>query len=151
MNVSPKQDFLVGVFVLAGLAGLAYLSISLGGVSYTGRGGMPIYVVFDEVSGLKIRSPVMIGGVKVGQVEEIELSEDLRARVLLEVDETVALPLDTEASILTSGLLGDKYIGLAPGAEDAVLQPGDEITYVQNAVVLERLLGKAFDAMASSE
>ena len=142
MNVSPARDLLVGCFVLAGLLSLAYLSVSLGGLSYRGPGGLEVYATFDEVGGLKPRAPVVIGGVKVGQIKSIRLDGDLRPRAVLDVDPTVGIPVDSSASILTSGVLGDQYIGIELGAEEDVLKDGDEIQYTQSAVILERLIGK---------
>lgn len=143
MSQSPQRDLLVGAFVLAGLAAIAYLSVSLGGATYRGPGGLEIVARFDQIGGLKQRSQVVVGGVKVGQVRRISLDEDLRAVVLLDVDRGLRLPTDTSASILTSGVLGDQYVELEPGAEEEVLQSGDEIQFTQNAVVLERLIGRA--------
>ncbi len=136
------RDFWVGVFVLVGLLALAYLSFSVGGVTYRGPGGLQIFATFDEVGSLKSRSQVVIGGVKVGQVRSIALDGDYRARVDLEVDRSLQLPVDTAASILTAGVLGDQYIALEPGAEEDTLQPGDAIEFTQSAVIVERLIGK---------
>jgi len=136
------RDLWVGLFILAGLAAIAFLSVSLGGASYRGPGGLELVATFDQVGGLKPRAPVVVSGVKVGQVAEIELSEDLRARVVLDVDGQLALPTDTSASILTSGVLGDQYVELEPGADESSLAAGDEIEWTQNAMVLERLIGK---------
>jgi phospholipid/cholesterol/gamma-HCH transport system substrate-binding protein len=142
MRETTTRDTLVGLFVLGGLLAVAYLSATLGGVSYRGRGGLELVARFDEIGGLKPRAPVVIGGVKVGQIKAIELDGELRPRVVLAVDEGVRLPTDSSASILTSGVLGDQYVALEPGAEEAVLQNGDEIQYTQSAVILERLIGK---------
>ena len=142
MNPSPLRDLLVGCFVLAGLLALAYLSVSLGGLAYRGPGGLEIHATFDEVGGLKPRAPVVIGGVKVGQIKSIQLDGDLRPRAVLDVDPSVGIPVDSSASILTSGVLGDQYIGIELGAEEDVLKDGDEIQYTQSAVILERLIGK---------
>jgi len=136
------RDLWVGLFLLVGFAAIAVLSVSLGGATYRGPGGLRLLATFDQVGGLKPRAPVVISGVKVGQVARIELDGDLRARVQLDVDERLELPSDTSASILTSGVLGDQYVELEPGAEDGLLQPGDEITWTQSAFVLERLIGR---------
>lgn len=132
----------MGLFLLVGFAAIAVLSVSLGGATYRGPGGLRLLATFDQVGGLKPRAPVVISGVKVGQVSGIELDEDLRARVQIDVDERLALPADTSASILTSGVLGDQYVELEPGADEMVLQPGDEIAWTQSAFVLERLIGR---------
>jgi phospholipid/cholesterol/gamma-HCH transport system substrate-binding protein len=85
---------------------------------------------------------VVVSGVKVGQVESIRLGDDYRARVTLSVDPALALPVDSTASIMTSGVLGDRYVSLQLGGEDATLKSGDVIDFTESAVVLERVLGK---------
>src|ERR1700690_2542112 len=109
MTRSPLRDFLVGCFVLAGLGALAYLSVSVGGLSYAGPGGLTLYAGFDETGGLKARAPVVIAGVKVGQVESVALDQNGRARVKLDLDKTLKVPTDTTASIVTAGILGDRF------------------------------------------
>jgi phospholipid/cholesterol/gamma-HCH transport system substrate-binding protein len=149
MSRSPIRDLLVGVFVLSGLAALAYLSIELGGAAYSGPGGLTLYANFDEIGGLAKRSPVVIGGVKVGQVTAIELAKDgsFRARVRMDVDKNLKLPDDTQAAVLTQGVLGNQYVGLSPGGSDTFLANGGEITYTQSAVVIERLIGKVIQSL----
>jgi phospholipid/cholesterol/gamma-HCH transport system substrate-binding protein len=149
MRESPRQELWVGAFVLVGLAAIAYLSIAIGGLRAGGPGGVPIVATFDEIGGLKNRARVVIGGVKVGQVEGVELAPDFRARVTLDVDQRLKLPSDTSASILTSGVLGDQYIALEPGAEETTLKAGDEIQFTQSAVILERLIGKLIQNIGS--
>ena len=141
MQASPTRDFAVGLFVLAGLGALAYLSVELGGVAYTGPGGLKLAGSFDEIGGLSVRAPVTIAGVKVGQVSSIDLDEDLRARVVLDVDASLELPVDTAAGIRTSGLLGDQFIALEPGAEDDLLATGDELEFTESALNLDKLIG----------
>ncbi len=143
------REFWVGLFVLAGLAALAALSFQVGGVTYRGPGGLQIFAVFDEVGSLKPRAQVVVGGVKVGQVKEIRLDEEFRARVVLELDGSLELPSDTSASILTAGVLGDQYIALEPGAEEGTLGDGDEVQYTQSAVILERLIGRLVQNLGS--
>jgi phospholipid/cholesterol/gamma-HCH transport system substrate-binding protein len=152
MSRSPIRDLLVGVFVLSGLAALAYLSIQLGGATYSGPGGLTLYASFDEIGGLATRSPVVIGGVKVGQVKKIELAPDgsFRARVTMDVDRGLKLPDDTQAAVLTQGVLGNQYVGLQPGGSDTALTDGGEITYTQSAVVIERLIGKVIQSLGNS-
>jgi phospholipid/cholesterol/gamma-HCH transport system substrate-binding protein len=145
------RDFVVGLFLLAGIAAVALLSFSVGGSSYRGPGGLELFVTFDQVGGLKPRAPVVIGGVKVGQVRAIGLDDELRARVTLDVDERLRLPTDTSAAILTAGLLGDQYVEVAPGGETALLQNGDEIQFTQDAFVLERIIGKLIQNLGSGE
>jgi len=149
MRESPRQELWVGIFVLAGIAAIAYLSIAIGGLRAGGPGGKSIVATFDEIGGLKPRARVVVGGVKIGQVQAIALAKDFRARVTLDVDKNLALPSDTSASILTSGVLGDQYVALEPGAEETTLAQGDEIQFTQSAVVLERLIGKLIQNLGS--
>jgi phospholipid/cholesterol/gamma-HCH transport system substrate-binding protein len=142
MRRSPTRDLIVGLFVLAGLAALAYLSLSVGGISYTGPKGLVLFAKFDETGGLKPRAPVVISGVKVGDVSDIGLADDYRAKVTFNIDPTLKLPIDTTASIVTSGMLGDRYVSLQPGGDDQLLAPGDQIEFVESAVILERMIGK---------
>jgi phospholipid/cholesterol/gamma-HCH transport system substrate-binding protein len=142
MQPSPIRDFIVGLFVLAGLGAIAYLSIQVGGLSYKGPGGLELIASFDEIGGLAARAPVSISGVKVGQVSRIELDKGLRARVTLDLDAKLELPVDTTAAIRTAGLLGDQFIALEPGAEDQMLAPGEEIGFTESALSIERLIGK---------
>ena len=142
MQRSPARDLTVGLFVLAGLSALAYLSIRVGGMEYTGPSGLRVYATFEEVGGLRPRAPIAIAGVKVGQVSEIRLDGDLRARVTLDLDPALRLPVDTSARIVTSGLLGDQFIALEPGAEEDMLESGGEIDFTESAISLESLIGK---------
>ena len=143
MPKSPMRDLLVGIFVLAGLLSLGYLSLQLGGTSYTGKRGLVLEAAFDEIGKLSPRAPVVIGGVKVGQITEIRLDTDeFRAVVTLDIDSSLEIPDDSSASILTQGVLGDMYLEIEPGGSDEILRSGDEIPYTQSAVVLERLIGR---------
>jgi phospholipid/cholesterol/gamma-HCH transport system substrate-binding protein len=143
MTRSALRDLVVGIFVLCGLAAVAYLSFRLGGASYSGPGGLTLYAYFDEVGGLTPRAPVVIGGVKVGQVVAIGLDhDDYRAKVTLDLDRTLSLPEDTSASVVTQGVLGDKLVAIEPGGADEKLPDGGTIAHTQSAVILEKLIGK---------
>lgn len=142
MKASPVRDLVVGLFVLAGLLSLGYLSFQVGGLSYRVPGGFVLYASFDDIGGLKERAPISISGVKVGQVAGVELDEMLRARVRMDLDPTLKLPVDSTARILTSGVLGDQFISLEPGAEEDMLASGDDIEFTESALSLERLIGK---------
>src|SRR5205085_5084013 len=102
MNGHGTRDFVTGLFVLAGLAALLYLSFAVGGVRYKGSGGLPVYALFDQIAGLKPKSPVEIAGVRVGQVSKISLDPTFRARVDLDLDATLELPVDSSAAIVTA-------------------------------------------------
>ena len=142
MTRNPGRDFMVGLFVMAGLAALAYLSFNVGGLNYHGPGGLVLYASFDEIGGLKTRAPVVIAGVKVGQVDAIALDDQFRARTTLNLDPSLELPVDSSVSIVTAGLLGDRYLSIQVGAEPATLRSGEEFSFTESAVLLERLIGK---------
>lgn len=141
MQGSRGRDLSVGIFVLIGLAAVAYLSIQVGGLSYAGPGGLTLLADFDEIGGLSVRAPVVISGVKVGQVTAISLDENLRARVVMDVDENLELPIDTSAAIRTAGLLGDQFVALEPGAEDQLLTSGEQLSFTESAFNIEKLVG----------
>jgi phospholipid/cholesterol/gamma-HCH transport system substrate-binding protein len=142
MNDTTSRNLIVGSFVLAGIAALAWLSLSVGGLGQAVPGGLSLYARFDQISGLKTRAPVEISGVKVGQVTGITLGDDYRARVDLDLRPDLELPIDSSASIVTAGLLGDRYIAIDLGAEDQALVSGEEIAYTESAIVMERIIGK---------
>ncbi len=142
MQASPVRDLAVGLFVLVGLAAIAYLSLQVGGLSYKGPGGLRLFASFDQIGGLRTRAPVVIAGVKVGRVTSIQLDPDLRARVTLDLDASLDLDVETSAAIRTSGLLGDQFVSLEPGGEDLMLQSGDEIAITESALSLEGLIGR---------
>jgi phospholipid/cholesterol/gamma-HCH transport system substrate-binding protein len=151
MDRSPLRDFAVGLFVLAGLAAMAYLSISIGGFAWHGKGGLRLSAGFDEIGGLTLRAPVVISGVRVGEVSGISMGPNFRARVDLDLDPTLRLPTDTVASIETSGVLGDRYIELEPGGEETVLKNGDQIAFTEPAMILEKLIGKLVYGLTNGE
>ena len=140
MQASAGRDLVVGLFVLAGLLAVAYLSIQVGGLSYKGPGGLRLFASFDEIGGLSVRAPVVIAGVKVGQVEEIVLDDDLRAKVTMDLDPSLELSVDTSAAIRTSGLLGDQFVALEPGGEEELLRSGEAISFTDSALNLEKLI-----------
>jgi phospholipid/cholesterol/gamma-HCH transport system substrate-binding protein len=141
MNTSSNRDFVVGVFVLIGLCAVGYLSLQVGGLSLGREGGLVLFATFDDIGGLSPRAPVRISGVKVGSVDSIALDDDLRARVVLDLDRRLELSVDTAAAIRTSGLLGDQFIALEPGAEDEVLAPGEQFSFTESAFNLDKLIG----------
>jgi phospholipid/cholesterol/gamma-HCH transport system substrate-binding protein len=142
MQNSPKRDLIVGLFVAVGLLAVGYLSLNLGGFSLSSAASVELHATFNQIGGLTERAPVVISGVKVGRVKQIALADDLRARVTFEVNAGLELPVDTSASIRTAGLLGDQFIELEPGAEDALLGGGDEIGFTESALSIESLVGQ---------
>lgn len=127
------------------LAAMAFLILKASNLtSLSSNSGYALYANFENIGGLRARAPVTAGGVRVGQVSQIEYdAETFEAKVTLKIDEKYdSFPEDTSASIYTAGLLGEQYIGLEPGAEEEVLVPESEITLTQSALVLERLIGQ---------
>jgi phospholipid/cholesterol/gamma-HCH transport system substrate-binding protein len=145
MTKSPGRDFVAGLFVLFGILAVATLAFRIGEDPFAQNGGLVLYASFDEASGLKRLAPVDIAGVKVGRVTAIDLDDDYRARVRMNLQEGLELPIDTSASIVTAGVLGDRYVSLQLGGEEALLESGEEISFTESAVILERLIGKVLD------
>jgi phospholipid/cholesterol/gamma-HCH transport system substrate-binding protein len=140
-----STETLVGVFALLGIVGLLFLALkaaNLGSFASTGD-TYALIAKFDNIGGLKARAPVRSAGVTVGRVMSITLDpKTYQGVVRIDVQRAVQFPSDSSARILTSGLLGDQYIGLEPGAAEKVLNPGDTITQTQSAVVLESLISQ---------
>lgn len=137
-------DFWVGLFVVLGFAALLFLALKAGNMSSLSfSSSYPITVRFDNIGGLKPRAPVKSAGVVVGRVASIRF-DDKRylADVTLNIESQYQFPKDSSAKILTSGLLGEQYIGLEPGGDDQMLKSGDTITLTQSAIVLENLIGQ---------
>lgn len=142
MQTNSTRDLIVGLFVLVGLGALAYLSLQVGGLELGGGDRIVLRATFDDIGGLSVRAPVRIAGVKIGQVSAIDLDEDLRAEVSLEVEPQVGLSIDSSAAIRTAGLLGDQFISVELGAEDEVLKNGEEFVYTESALSIDKLVGR---------
>jgi len=148
-----KLELGVGVFMLLGLAALVYLTVKLGAGEFVGGDTYRVEARFANTGGLSQGATIMLAGVNVGRVEGIRLDEtDYSAIVELRLRSAVRLPADTMASIKTSGLIGDKYIALAPGAEEEFLEPSARIIMTESAVELESLISKmAFGSVNEAE
>jgi phospholipid/cholesterol/gamma-HCH transport system substrate-binding protein len=145
-------ETLVGLFVLLGVGALVFLALKAANLG-TGSGSDTYLVLarFDNIGGLKPRSPVRTAGVTVGRVEAISLDpKDFRGIVKMEIERRCQYPKDSSAKILTSGLLGDQYIGLDPGGDDKNIQPGEAVAQTQSAVVLENLIGQFLTSKAEA-
>jgi phospholipid/cholesterol/gamma-HCH transport system substrate-binding protein len=137
-------DLWVGIFVTAGLVGLLVLALKVGNASSVSvSDGYTITAEFDDIGGLKVRAPVKSAGVVVGRVENIAFdNQTLRAHVAMRIDKRFEFPRDSSVSILTSGLLGDQYIGITGGADTELLKDGDKVQLTQSAIVLEKVIGQ---------
>lgn len=135
----------VGVFMLAGLLALALLAVKISGLGPAPENGRyTVYALFENIGGLTERSKVSMSGVAIGEVSRITIDpNELKALVEMKIDSNVDyLSYDSSASILTAGLLGEKYIGISVGADVEMLGDGDYIEDTQSALVLEELIGK---------
>lgn len=146
-----KSDFWVGLFVLLGIIALIFLALRAGNLStFSFAPTYRVHASFDNLGGLKVRAPIKSSGVVVGRVVDIGFdNQEFRATAIFEIEQKYQFPEDTSASILTSGLLGEQYIGLTPGGSDTDLKDNDTILYTQSAVVLEELISKFLYSKAS--
>ena len=137
-------DFWVGLFVLAGLVAILFLALKAGNMSsFSFSKTYTVTAVFDNIGGLKPRAPVKSAGVVVGRVAAIEFDDQsFQAKVLLNLEEKFRFPKDSSARILTSGLLGEQYIGLEAGGDPNLLVQNSKITQTQSAIVLESLISQ---------
>ncbi|MDX5409601.1 MAG: outer membrane lipid asymmetry maintenance protein MlaD [Thauera sp.] len=142
----------VGLFVAAGLAALFMLAMQVSNLSsMSNEAGYQLVARFENVGGLKVRSPVSVGGVRVGRVAAIDYDmETFEAVVRLNISQGYAqFPADTSARIFTAGLLGEQYVALEPGGAEEVLKDGDRIQLTQSALVLEQIIGQFLFSKAS--
>lgn len=139
-----KNDVWVGLFVLLGAAALVFLALqSANLLSLNFQSGYQIAARFDNIGGLKPQAAVRSAGVVVGRVESIAFDDKTyQARVTLSMQDRYQFPKDSSLKILTSGLLGEQYIGIEAGADEKNLAAGDMVTATQSAVVLENLIGQ---------
>lgn len=148
-----KTDFWVGLFVLLGAISLVFLALRAGNMSsFSFAPTYQVQAYFDNLGGLKVRAPVKSSGVVVGRVSGISFdNERYQAVVTLDIESRYQFPSDSSVSILTSGLLGEQYIGMTPGGDDKMLAQGNTIQYTQSAVVLEELISKFLYSSAGSQ
>jgi len=150
---NTKLELSVGLFVLLGVAAIVYLTIKLGTGSMVGGDTYLIESRFANAGGIHPGCSVLLSGVTVGRVEGIRMDpSDYSAIVTLKLTKGLRLPTDSMASVKTSGLIGDKFIALSPGADESYLQPGTRITMTESAVDLESLIGKmAFSSVEKAD
>jgi phospholipid/cholesterol/gamma-HCH transport system substrate-binding protein len=154
MLQKKSTEITVGMFVAAGIAALFMLAMKVSNLSdFTDETGYQVIAEFENIGGLKTRSPVTMAGVRVGRVGNISLDADsYNARVTLNMYASFdTIPTDTSASIFTAGLLGEQYIGLEAGAEEEFLQDGDVVELTQPALVLEQVISQFLFSKAEGE
>ena len=137
-------DLWVGLFVVLGAIALMFLALKAGNLSSVSFGETyGVVARFDNIGGLKPRAPVKSAGVVVGRVENIRFDDKaFQAQVTMQLESAYKFPKDSSVKILTSGLLGEQYIGLEPGGDTVLLAAGDRITMTQSAIVLENLISQ---------
>ena len=137
-------DLWVGLFVVAGIGALMFLALKVGSMnSVSMADSYQLTAQFDNIGGLKVRAPIKSAGVVVGRVSSISFDDKTyEAEVTMSLDKRYAFPKDSSVSILTSGLLGEQYIGLEAGGDSVKLINGDRVKLTQSAVVLENLIGQ---------
>jgi phospholipid/cholesterol/gamma-HCH transport system substrate-binding protein len=133
-------ELLVGLFMIIGIACLAYLSIKLGRMEVIGDKGYKLYAEFSEIGGLKKGAAVEIAGVEVGRIKDISLS-NYQAKVEIQIYSGIKLPEDSIAAIKTKGLLGEKYLQISPGGSEEIIPPGGKIRETQPPLDLEKAIG----------
>lgn len=148
---ASRHDTWVGLFVLLGGAALLFLALKAGNLlSLNFDATYQVTARFDNIGGLKPNAAVKSAGVVVGRVESISFDDKaFQARVVINLNKATLFPKDSSAKILTSGLLGEQYIGLEPGADEKNLVAGDRINQTQSAVVLENLIGQFINSKAA--
>ena len=140
-----KAEISVGLFLMLGIAALVMLALKVSNISEASDSETyQLTAKFDNIGGLKIRSPIRMGGVLIGRISDINLDpEYLTPVVTMSIFNNFNnLPTETSASILTAGLLGEQYLSLSPGGDEEILQHGDEIEDTQSALVIEELIGQ---------
>ena len=148
------MDLWVGLFVMLGIGALLILSLKVGNLGTYGAGqSYDLVGNFENIGGLKVRAPVKSAGVVVGRVTDIQFSlETYDAVVTMRIGDHYQFPKDTFASILTAGVLGEQYIGLDAGGEEAMLKDGDKVMLTNSAIVLEEMVGRfLFDQAEKDE
>lgn len=151
---TKNTEILVGLFIAIGLASLFMLAMKVSNLNiYNNDSGYEITANFDDISGLKIKSPVTMSGVRIGRVSDITFdSEIFEAVVKIRIESQYkTLPKDTSASIYTAGLLGEKYIGLEAGGDEENLQQGDKLMLTQSSLVLEKLISRFVDGFVDKK
>lgn len=151
---SRKIEILVGLFVAAAIAAFFMLAVNVSNMNTYGSGdSYELNARFDNIGGLKVRSPVAAGGVRIGRVTDIQYNNDTyEAVVIMSIEAQYdKFPIDTAASVFTSGLLGEQFIGFEPGAEEDYLKNGDVIDLTQSALVLEQIIGQFLYSKADEE
>ena len=142
MKEYKRIEITVGLFVFIGIASMFYMALKLGEVGGLGASGYHLIADFDDVGGVRAGADVMIAGVVVGRVEDVHLNEDDQAEVVMRIDDAVKITDDAIASIRTKGIIGDRFVRIQQGGDDATLKDGESIEETESAISLEGLVSK---------
>lgn len=147
---SRAVELLVGFFVCLGIAAIFILTMRVSDLANTSDvNGYTVTAAFNDIGGLKVGAPVDLAGVRIGRVTAIKLNQTtFQADASIRINEKYKIPRDSDASILTSGLLGDQYVGIGPGGSLKNMQDGDKFVITQSAIVLENLIGQFMTSMS---
>jgi phospholipid/cholesterol/gamma-HCH transport system substrate-binding protein len=145
VNNKKLIEIVVGIFMILGMLALLLLALKVSGLKeYASKDAIAVTAVFEDIGDLKVRAPVKVAGVTIGEVYAIKLNhKTFRAKVTMLIDRRTELPVDSSASILSVSLLGSNYISITPGFSDEIIKDGGEITETHSAIILENLIGEA--------
>ena len=142
MQAYRRTEITVGVFVFIGLLAIGWLAIIVGKVGGLGQSGYTLSAEFDDVGGIRSGGDIMLAGVTIGRVEAVQLKGNERAKMTLRINDGVNITEDAFASVRTKGIIGDRYIRITQGIEEAFLKEGDEIFETESAINIEDLISK---------
>ena len=142
MQPYRRIEMTVGIFVFLGLVAVAWLALKVGQVGGIGESGYTLTANFDDAGGVRKGSDIMMAGVIIGRIDEVKLTDNDHATMILRVHEGVEITEDAFASVRTKGIIGDRYIRITQGMEDDHLEPGSEIEETESAINIEDLISK---------
>lgn len=153
MQNTKTQDTLVGLFVACGIAALFFMAMQISNLSsFSNSEAYSISARFENSGGLKVKSPVLVAGVRIGRVADISIDkESYESIVKMDIESQYNLPDDTSASIFTAGLLGEQYVSLEPGGSEDFIEANGAIDITQSAIVLEEVIGQFLFKDAAEE
>jgi len=142
MHHYRRIEIIVGAFVLAGIVAIAGMAMQLGKVGGLGEQGYALTATFGDVGGVREGSDVMLAGVVIGRVKQVDLVDSDQAKLIMQIDDGVELTTDAIASIRTKGIIGERFVRINQGADEAALQPGDAFDDTESAINIEDLVSK---------
>jgi len=142
MQSYRKVEIIVGIFVLVGVLSMSWMAIKLGQIGGMGSSGYTLKATFEDAGGLRVGADVMMAGVSIGRLSSIGLNDDSEAVLTMEIQKDIHLSTDAIAAVRTKGIIGERYIRMSQGADDEVLNNGDEMEETESAISIEDLISK---------